>query len=129
MKTLLLTALLTTMSLVQAAPKTHHLKMDWEDEFGESMEMEDYERLVITLPNDKSFNVKAEINSNVNMIEKCKVIGIKTKAKTVDVIVELGETNRDDGMNGCGVTIYRNHPNDEDGIGIVNVEFGYFIDL
>jgi hypothetical protein len=128
MKTLLALATLLTTLTAQAQTK-HKLKMDWEMDGHEAvMEMNDYDQLVITLPHEKIFKPKAEITSNINMVDDCKVVAIKKKAKTVDVIVELGETNVDDGFNGCEVTIYRNHPSDEDGIGIVTVEFGYYID-
>jgi hypothetical protein len=120
-------ALLTasiSMALL-ARDKIHTLKTDWDEEGIYYDKMSDYETLVVKLPN---YGTKVSATITDNPLNQCEVKSIKYKGKMVEVALYLGETNFDDGFNGCVAEIKRNGENDEDGIGIISVEFGFGID-
>ena len=110
------------------AAKEHRLSMSWEDESAMVDTMDDHEFLTISLPAHKGSKVTASFIDQETMVTLCEVKSIKVSGNRVLVRVLVGETNRDDGWNGCTVEIKRNHPNDEDGLGIVTVQMGYSID-
>jgi hypothetical protein len=100
----------------------------WDDVSIEVDNMDDYDFLVIRLPMGNT-EVTAEIIQQSQILgEGCQVVAIRNFEGHTEVILQLGETNRDDGWNGCTADIYRNAPGDEDGVGILSVDFGYGID-
>jgi hypothetical protein len=108
-----------------AKDKVHTLITDWDEEGTYYTKMAEYETLIVKLPNYGSI-VSATITDNP--LNYCEVKSIKYKGKIVEVALYLGETNFDDGFNGCVAEIKRNGESDEDGIGIVHVSYGFDID-
>lgn len=108
--------------------KTHHIKASWQDETVDYDKMEDNEILVVELPFVKTSKPTATIVDQILMISDCKVLSIENKGQKTFMTFQFGETERDDGWNSCTAEIKRNLPQDEDGSGIVRINFGYKID-
>lgn len=111
------------------APTTDRLvTATWEDE---SIAIEDihddYATVVISLPKTDGASPSAAIVDSANMLDECKVVGITEKEGRILVALKLGELVVDDGWNGCTAEIRRGHPSDEDGVGLLMVDFGLYI--
>lgn len=87
--------------------------------------MDDHGLLAVSLPATGT-QVTASIVSEDQMLGfGCRVVAVKQGKSSVDVLFYLGETNGDDGWNGCTAQIAR--AGYENGLGVLTVEFGYRI--
>lgn len=106
--------------------KTHFVKARFSQKSLEVKTLDDGDVLVLDLANELGSKVKITSTEEFQMLSPCKFIGPLFKGKRVQFKIILGETNRDDGTNGCEMIISRNLPENE--VGQLRVFFGYNIE-
>ena len=97
----------------------HFVRADWSARSLLLDNVEDREVVVVSLPIVDASRISARIVDESQMIDGCRVIGIREAGDRVEIGLRLGDTNRDDGWNGCTAEI--------SGDDVVRVDFGYDI--
>jgi len=97
----------------------HFVLADWDEETVTLGNVEDGEIVVVSLPATDAASISARIVEQAQMLADCEVRDIRTRGDRIEIMLKLGETNRDDGWNGCTAEIR--------GSATLLVEFGFDI--
>lgn len=131
MKFLILALALVSSYQAQADSRgrRHVINADWNDESVTNYRVDDMEEVIVLLPFNRYANPDVmDANPRNNRRNNCKFLGMKRNGSKFEFRFIMRSSMRDDGFNGCTYSVSRNLPNDEDGTGVVLVEFGYNID-
>lgn len=114
----ILLAIVFGSSLALARTADHLVRINWQQKFVDLDNVNDFETVKIVLPGSaRKINVK--ITDEAQMVTPCQILKVEQTNKQSIVVLQLGETNRDDGANSCTATIK--------GDKTVEVTIGYYI--
>lgn len=136
MKNLLIVLAVLGLNTSIAEAKTFRLKADWKQPQYEVDGMGAGDELTIYLPLQRGAEPAAEIVDRAQVLAEpgqegdCVVqdVKINKERRTVEIKVQLGDLNWDDGFNGCVVEINRGLATDSGSDGQIQVSFGTFIE-
>ena|SRR3990167_3049433 len=97
----------------------HFVLTDWNAETVTLSTVDDGEIVIVSLPATGAASISARIVEQAQMLADCEVRDIRTRGDRIEIMLKLGEANRDDGWNGCTAEIR--------GAGTLLVEFGFDI--